>query len=79
MTTATDKFQDFDTKLLTLIQKGNATYARMCAALQAEAAALAGKSKEPWRVIDRRLQALRKKGYIKPQRAGFLTVWNLSK
>lgn len=79
MTTKADKFQDFDTKLLSIIKRGDATtFKRMCAVLHSEAEALAAKSGEGWRVIDRRLQALRKRGFIKSLRAGHVVVWNLT-
>lgn len=62
------KFDAFDVKLIAVIGQGKSLAHVIQGALGAEADALAGKDHwaQPtgWRLIDRRLQALRKRGRI---------------
>jgi len=79
MATQARDYTDFDKKLLALIDAGTKTAAALTTALDAEAKPLMNQPKEEFRVIDRRLQALRKKGVIAWERRGALVVWSLSK
>ena len=58
---------------------GKNTAAALTTALDAEAKPLMNQPNEEFRVIDRRLQALRKKGDIAWERRGALVVWSLTK
>ena len=64
MATQARDYTEFDKKMLALIDAGAKTAAALTAALNAEAKPLMNQPKEEFRVIDRRLQALRKKGQI---------------
>lgn len=75
MSTQTKDYADFDQKMLSLIEAGTNTAAALIHALDAEAKALTTKAGEEFRVIDRRLQALRKKGLIIWERHGSQVVW----
>lgn len=79
MTTQVRDYTDFDKKMLALIDAGTKTAAALTTALDAEAKPLMNQPNEEFRVIDRRLQALRKKGLIAWERRGALVVWSLSK
>lgn len=68
-------YTEFDKKLLNSIATGAATAAALLAALRAEAKALTRTAGDEFRVVDRRLQALRKKGQIAPERRGAFVVW----
>lgn len=64
------KFTDFDVLLIGQIRDGNSTFAKLQnATLLAAAAPFAADNRRGddtrWRVIDRRLQALRKQGHIR--------------
>lgn len=76
MTYAEEKLQVFDTKMLAVIQKGNASSKKLMAALSDDCKAL--NAKDPYRVITCRLNALKRRGFIRCQKAGFLQVWNLA-
>ena len=78
MTPAKD-YTEFDKKMLSLIATGTNTAAALTTALTTEAQTLMNSPKEEFRVIDRRLQALRKKGLIAWERRGHLTVWFITK
>jgi hypothetical protein len=54
----------FDAELLRLIQNGCRTASALTAHLQTMARAV-DRETDPYRVVDRRLQALRKKGHIR--------------
>lgn len=56
------KYEEYDEKLEYLIRNGCDTFTSLCARLQKENRALL--QEDPWRVTDRRLQALRKAGVI---------------
>ena len=73
------KYDDFDKKMLALIDAGTNKAAALTAALDAEAKLLMNKEKEEFRVVDRRLQSLRKKGIIKWERCGAFVIWSLVK
>ena len=51
----------------------------MTKALDADAKLLMNHPKDEFRVVDRRLQALRKKGAITWERRGQFVVWSLNK
>ena len=65
--------------MLALIDAGTMTAAALTTALDADAKPLMNQPKDEFRVIDRRLQALRKKGVIAWERRGPLVVWSLNK
>ena len=79
MATQARDYTDFDKKMLALIDAGTKTAAALTTALDADAKPLMNQPKDEFRVIDRRLQALRKKGVIAWERRGALVVWSLSK
>lgn len=78
MATQARDYIDFDKKMLTLIATGKNTAAALTTALDAEAKQLTSRPKEEFRVVDRRLQALRKKGLITWERRGQFVVWSLT-
>ncbi|WP_277593637.1 hypothetical protein [Pseudomonas chlororaphis] len=57
------KYAEYDQKLLTLIDGGCREFDSICRATTKENAQLCG-DRDPWRVPDMRLQALRKAGKI---------------
>lgn len=77
MTYAEQKLQAFDTKLLSVIQQGNASDRKLMTLLADDCKAI--NSKDPWRVIRCRLNALKRRSFIQEQRAGFLQVWSPTK
>ncbi len=79
MATQVRDYTDFDKKMLALIDAGTKTAAALTTALDAEAKPLMNQPNEEFRVIDRRLQALRKKGLIAWERRGALVVWSITK
>jgi len=79
MNTQARDYTDFDKKMLALIDSGTNTAAALTTALNADAKPLMNQPKEEFRVIDRRLQAQRKKGVIAWERRGALVVWSLAK
>jgi hypothetical protein len=79
MATQTHDYTDFDKKMLALIDAGKNTAAALTTALDADAKPLMSQPKEEFRVVDRRLQALRKKGVITWERRGAFVVWSLAK
>lgn len=79
MATQTRDYTEFDKKMLVLIDAGTKTAAALTTALDADAKPLMTKPKDEFRVIDRRLQALRKKGVIACERRGVFVVWSLAK
>jgi hypothetical protein len=79
MTTQARDYTEFDRKMLALIATGKNTAAALTIALDAEAKLLMSQPKDEFRVIDRRLQALRKKGVIAWERRGAFVVWSLTK
>ena len=79
MATQARDYTDFDKKMLALIDAGTKTAAALTTALDADAKPLMNQPKDEFRVIDRRLQALRKKGVIAWERRGALVVWTLNK
>ena len=79
MATQARDYTDFDKKMLALIDAGTKTAAALTTALDADAKPLMNRPKEEFRVIDRRLQALRKKGVIAWERRGALVVWSITK
>lgn len=79
MATQARDYTDFDKKMLALIDAGTRTAAALTTALDADAKPLMNQPNEEFRVIDRRLQALRKKGLIAWERRGAFVVWARSK
>lgn len=79
MTTQARDYTGFDKKMLALIESGTNTATALTTALDADAKPLMNQPKEEFRVIDRRLQALRKKGVIAWERRGALVVWSITK
>lgn len=79
MATQARDYTDFDKKMLALIDAGTRTAAALTTALDADAKPLMNQPNEEFRVIDRRLQALRKKGLIAWERRGALVVWSIAK
>ena len=79
MATQARDYTDFDKKMLALIDAGTKPAAALTTALDADAKPLMNQPKDEFRVIDRRLQALRKKGVIACERRGALVVWSLTK
>ena len=79
MATPTRDYVEFDKKMLTLIAAGANTAAALTKALDADAKLLMSLPNEEFRVVDRRLQALRKKGAITWERRGQFVVWSLNK
>jgi hypothetical protein len=72
-------YEAFDKQLIEAIKScGNATFAALTAALESEAKEFSKKPGEEFRVIDRRLQALRKKKVIAPERLGRQVIWRLT-
>lgn len=78
MTTANRDYKEFDKKMLALIGEGGQTASRLTIALDAEAKQLVSEPGDEFRVVDRRLQALRKKGVIEWMRNGREIVWSIA-
>lgn len=79
MATELRDYTDFDKNLLASIGVGRNTAAALSTAMDAEAKPLMNRPGEEFRVVDRRLQALRKKGVIEWERRGRDVVWTLTK
>lgn len=79
MATQARDYTAFDKKMLALIADGTNTAAALTTALDADAKPLMNQPKDEFRVVDRRLQALRKKGVITWERRGAFVVWSLAK
>lgn len=75
LTTKSRDYADFDKKMLALIESGRNTAAALTRALDADAKLLMIRAGEEFRVVDRRLQALRKRGVIAWERRGAIVVW----
>ncbi|MBY0464785.1 MAG: hypothetical protein K2W33_07550 [Burkholderiales bacterium] len=71
-------YTEFDKKMIALIKEGKNTAAALTGALDAEAKLLMAKPREEFRLVDRRLQALRKKGVISWERRGAFVVWSVN-
>lgn len=72
------RFEKFDALMIDLIKSGRAvTASALTTALDAEAKPFVTIPGEEFRVIDRRLQALRKQKVIECSRLGRFTVWKL--
>lgn len=71
-------YSNFDQKMLSLIEAGKNTATVLTAALDAEAKLLMAQPGTEFRVVDRRLQALRKKGLIAWERRGAAIAWKLA-
>ena len=72
-------YTEFDKKLMSRIEDGVRTAMRLSLVLEADAKPMVGRPGEEFRVVDRRLQALRKKGVIAWARRGREVVWHLTK
>lgn len=77
MTTIKQDYTHFDKLMLEKIASGCATASGLEIALMEQAKPFATKNGEEFRVIDRRLQALRKKGVITCGRVGRDVIWRL--
>lgn len=71
-------YAEFDKKMLACIAAGQNTAAALTSAMGAEAKPLMKRPGEEFRVVDRRLQALRKTKLIACERRGALVVWTLT-
>lgn len=72
-------YTEFDKLMMEKIEAGHhATAAGLEAALEEQIKPFVTKQGEEFRVIDRRLQALRKKGVIACGRVGRDTVWRIT-
>ena len=71
-------YTDFEKLMLEKISSGCATASSLEAALLDQASLFASKQGEEFRVIDRRLQALRKRGDILCGRVGRDVIWRLT-
>ena len=76
MPTPVRDYTEFDKKMLALIEAGTNTAAALTTALDAEAKLLMSQPMDEFRVVDRRLQALRKKGLIAWERRGAFVLWS---
>ena len=76
MIIAARDYTEFDKKLLELLDNGTNTAAALTNALDAQAKLLMGQPGDEFRVVDRRLQALRKKGLISWTRRGSSVLWS---
>ena len=79
MTTEIHDYTEFDKKLLATLETGCCTASALSTCLGVDAKPLTKRPGEEFRVVDRRLQALRKKGQIVWQRLGGLVVWRITK
>jgi len=79
MATQAHDYSEFDKKLLALIDTGTRTAMALSTALESDARPMIKRTGEEFRVVDRRLQALRKKGLIAWSRLGGMVVWNRTK
>lgn len=78
MATEAHDYTEFDKKMLACIVAGPATAAALSTAMDAEAKPLMKRPGEEFRVVDRRLQALRKLGVIAWTRSGGSVVWTIA-
>lgn len=78
MKTAKHDYSEFDQLMLQKIAVGCATSSALESALEAKIKPFVTKAGEEFRVIDRRLQALRKKGVIACCRVGRDTIWRVA-
>lgn len=78
MPTEAHDYTEFDQKMLARIEASPTTAAALSTALDAEAKPLMKRPGEEFRVVDRRLQALRKKGVIAWERRGSHVVWTIT-
>lgn len=78
MATAKHDYTDFDKLMLNQIAAGRATASALEASLMVQIKPFVTKAGEEFRVIDRRLQALRKKGVIACGRVGRDTIWRIA-
>lgn len=76
MIIAARDYTEFDKKLLELLDNGTNTAAALTKALDAQAKLLMSQPGDEFRVVDRRLQALRKKGLISWTRRGSSVLWS---
>lgn len=77
MTTEKQDYTELDKLMLQLIEAGGATASRLTLSLVQHTKAFETKSSDGYRVIDRRLQALRKKALIACVRVGRDTIWSI--
>lgn len=71
------KYTELDSKILSLIQNGCDTFHSLSMRLSAGAEQIPGAAGEGWRIVDRRLQALRKAGKVRPGRRMGRAIWML--
>lgn len=77
MATTKHDYAEFDKSMLTLIASGRTTAPSLEIALQQQIKPFLLKAGQEFRVIDRRLQALRKKGVIACSRVGRDSIWRI--
>ena len=78
-TTVPHDYTQFDQKLISCIEAGKSTAAILSIVLKLDAQPMMAARGEEFRVVDRRLQALRKKGVINWVRVGRNVTWQLTK
>lgn len=71
------KYEEFDVALLESIMCGNNTFMALCNEMRTQADPFASDPREYWRVIDRRLQAMRKMGHCSVRRQGLHSIWSV--
>jgi hypothetical protein len=73
----THDYTEFDAKVISHIRAQVRTVSSLCAALNTDAKPFVNRPGEEFRVVDRRLQALRKKGLISWSRLGRHVIWSV--
>lgn len=77
MASKTGKYEDYDWLLMEAIESGKNTYAALTSAMHEASKPFASSPEEDWRVVDRRLQALRRKGWVSCIRKGRHIFWSV--
>lgn len=71
------KYENFDVAMLEAIACGARTFWPLCERMKEQAKPLATNPNEYWRVVDRRLQAMRKLGLCSVSREGRQSIWSI--
>ena len=71
-------YTQFDQKLLRILEAGTSTASGLSIALKLDAKPMTTTHGEEFRVVDRRLQAMRKKGIISWARRGRTVIWQIN-
>ena len=69
-----NKYDELDAAILVQIDAGNGKFTSLCASVDDKARQHINANTEKWRVVDRRLQAMRKSGKIKYLRTGWVVA-----